>query len=158
VYGPEHKYYEDVETGQRWQSPEREVTQADIQAFAELTGDFNPMHVNAEYAATTPFGRTIAHGLLTLGRASGMSIDYPPMRTMAIVELRSVKFLAPVFPGDRLHVRTTVMSKERRGRGKRGLITWMREAVNQDGKVVQEGVSVTLVEAREFPPRLSSPE
>ncbi|MBX7103487.1 MAG: MaoC family dehydratase [Gemmataceae bacterium] len=156
MYGPDHKYYEDVAEGDTWVSPPRVLTQDDIQTFADLTGDFNPMHVNPEYAATMPFGRTIAHGLLTLARASGSSIDHPPMRTLAIVELRSVIFRAPVFPGDELHVRTTVAGKERKGRGKRGLITWKREAINQEGKVVQEGTSVTLVEAREPPPpRLS---
>lgn len=156
MYGPEHKYYEDVEEGATWESPSREVTESDIGVFAKLTGDFNPIHVNPEYAANTPFGRTIAHGLLTLARASGMSIDHPAMRTIAVVELKSVRFLAPVYPGDQLRVRTTVLSKERRGRGKRGLITWSRAVVNQDGKIVQQGESITLVEAREPPPPLLS--
>ncbi len=149
MYGPEHNYFEDVEVGTTWESPSRVVTEADVHAYAELSGDFNPIHVNPEYAATTPFGRTIAHGLLTLARASGMSIDHPKMRTLAVVELRQIKFLAPVFPGDNLRVRTTVLAKERRGRGKRGHITWMRNVLNQDDKIVQQGESVTVVEARE---------
>lgn len=153
MYGPNHKYFEDVDIGATWESPSRVITQADINVFAELTGDFNPIHVNEEYAANTPFGRTIAHGMLMLSRASGMSIDHPPMRTIAVVALRNVKFLAPVFPGDVLRVRTTVLAKEPSGRGKRGLITWIRSVVNQDGKVVQEGESVTIVEARERPER-----
>jgi 3-hydroxybutyryl-CoA dehydratase len=149
VYGPEHHYYEDVAVGASWLSLPRAITEADVRAFAELTGDHNPIHVNPEYAATTPFGRTIAHGILTLSRASGMSINYPPMRTIAVIEIRSVKFLAPVFPFDTLRIRTSVLGKARRGRGKHGLITWMREVLNQDDKIVQTGESVTLVEARE---------
>ena len=149
MYGPEHLYYEDVPVDATWISPPKMITDADVRSFAELSGDHNPIHVNPEYAATTPFGRTIAHGMLTLSRASGMSINHPPMRTIAVVEIRSVKFCAPVFPGDVLRVRTTVLNKERRGRGKRGLVTWRRDVVNQDDKVVQTGESVTMVEARE---------
>src|SRR5262249_27767601 len=149
VYGPEHHYFEDVEVGATWESPTRSITDADVRTFAELTGDHNPIHVNPEYAATTPFGRTIAHGMLTLSRASGMSINFPAMRTIAVVEIRNVKFCAPVFPGDVLRVRTTILAKDRSGRGKRGLITWSREVLNQDDKIVQRGESVTMVEARE---------
>jgi 3-hydroxybutyryl-CoA dehydratase len=152
VYSDEHLFYEDFEVGDEWVTPPRVVTQEDIRAFAELTGDFNPIHVNPEYAATTPFGRTIAHGLFTLSRGSGMSVQYPPVRTIAAVEIRSIKFLLPVFPGDAIYVRTSALHKERRGRGKRGLVTWKREVLNQDGKIVQEGLNVTLVEARDFPP------
>jgi 3-hydroxybutyryl-CoA dehydratase len=149
VYGSQHLYYEDIEIGQTWTSPPRVCTAEDVRTFAKLTGDFNPIHVNDEFAATTPYGRTIAHGLLCLSLASGMGVLHPPMRTIAFVELRSNKFTAPVFPGDTLIVHTTVKEKERRGRGRRGQVTWQRQLVNQEGKVVQEGISVTLVEARE---------
>lgn len=149
MYGPRHLYYEDMEVGQSWQSPAREITEQDVRVFAELTRDFNPIHVDPEYAATTPFGRTIAHGMLTLGIASGQAIEHPPVRTIAVIELTHVRFTAAVYPGDKVHVKTTVVAKERRGRGKRGHITWKRELFNQDGKLVQEGSSVTLVEARE---------
>lgn len=149
MYGPQHFYFEDVEVGQTWESLPRVITAQDVRMFADLTGDQNPIHVNEEFAATTPYGRTIAHGLLTLAVASGMALNHPPMRTIAFVELRSNKFTAPVYPGDTLIVHTTVMEKERRGRGRRGQVTWQRRLINQDGKVVQEGISVTLVEARE---------
>ena len=153
MYGQDHKYFEDVEIGDTWESPPRSISQEDIKTFAHLTGDFNPIHLNADYAATTPFGQTIAHGLLTLARSSGMSIDHPKMRTIAVISLNNVKFHLPVFPGDVLRVKTSIVGKERRGRGKRGLITWHRVVLNQHDKTVQEGESVTLVEAREFPER-----
>lgn len=149
MYGDHHLYFEDVEVGQAWESPAREVTAGDIRQFAELTGDFNPIHVNEEYAATTPFGRTIAHGLLTLAIGSGLGIDHPPMRTIAVIELKNMRFLAPVYPGDRVHTKTIVVAKERKGRGRRGLITWQRQLINQDNRIAQDGFSVTLVEARE---------
>jgi acyl dehydratase len=152
VYSDAHLYYEDFEVGDEWETQPKVITQDDVRAFAELTGDFNPIHLNPEYAATTPFGRTIVHGLLTVARASGMSVQHPQVRTLAVVEVRTVKFTAPVFPGDSIYVRSRVLDKERRGRGKRGLVTWKREIVNQEGKIVQEGINVTLVEARNFPP------
>lgn len=149
MYTADHLYYEDLEVGQSWESPPREMTFEMILAFADLTGDHNPMHVNPEYAATTPFGRPIAHGLLCLGIAGGLAIGYPPIRTIAVLELISNRFTAAVYPGDILRVHCTVLAKERRGRGRRGQVTWQRTLVNQDGKTVQEGKSVTLVEARE---------
>ena len=152
MYSDAHLYYEDFEPGDEWETPPREITQDEVRAFAELTGDYNPIHLSQEYAATTPFGRTIAHGLFTVARASGMAVQHPKIRTLAVVEIRAVKFMAPVFPGDSIYVRSRVLDKERRGRGKRGLVTWKREVVNQEGKIVQEGINVTLVEARDFPP------
>lgn len=155
-YGPDHLYYEDLSIGQEWESPGRALAEADIRTFAELTGDFNPIHTSPEYAATTPFGRIMAHGMLTLSRASGMSIGHPPVRTIAVVELKNIRFSLPVYPGDVLRVRSRVVAKERKGRGKRGQVTWIRETVNQDNKIVQHGESITLVEAREGPPPLKA--
>ena len=70
------------------------------------------------------------------------------MRTVAFLGIRDWQFRGFVFPGDTIRVRTKVLAKELRGRGKRGEIVWHRALVNQEGKVVQEGVTVTLVENR----------
>ncbi|MCS7017209.1 MAG: MaoC/PaaZ C-terminal domain-containing protein [Gemmatales bacterium] len=148
MYAFYHLYYDDVEVGQEWESVGRTVTEADIVNFAGLSGDFNPIHVDHYYAQSTPFGRPIAHGLLTLALASGLSVQCPPMRTLALVAIKEWQFRQPVFIGDTLRVRSKVLAKEARGRGKRGLITWQRQVINQQGAVVQEGITVTLVEAR----------
>jgi len=148
MYAFYHLYFDDVEVGQEWESPGRTLTEADIVHFAGLSGDFNPIHMDHEYARTTPFRRPIAHGLLTLALTSGLSVQCPPMRTLALVAIRDWQFREPVFIGDTLRVRSKVLAKEPRGRGRRGLITWLRQIVNQHGQVVQEGVTVTLVEAR----------
>jgi acyl dehydratase len=70
------------------------------------------------------------------------------MRTLAFLEIREWHFRGPVFVGDTIHVRGKVLEKQTRGRGRRGVITWQRQIINQDGKVVQEGVTLTLVEGR----------
>jgi acyl dehydratase len=144
----QHLYFDDVEVGQQWESPGRTLTEADVVNFAGLSGDFNPMHMDHEYARTTPFRRPIAHGLLVLSLGSGLGLFSPPMRTQAVLCLRDWQFKEPVFAGDTLRVRTRVLAKEARARGRRGVITWQRQVLNQEGKVVQEGVSVTLVEGR----------
>jgi 3-hydroxybutyryl-CoA dehydratase len=143
-----HLYFEDVEIGQEWESLGRTVTQAEIVNFAGLSGDFNPIHIDHEFAAGTPFRRPIAHGLLVFSIASGLGLYSPPMRTMAFLRINEWHFRGPVFIGDTLRMATKVLNKEVRGRGRRGEIVWRRQILNQERKVVQEGVTVTLVEAR----------
>ena len=70
------------------------------------------------------------------------------MRTLAFLSIREWHFRGPVFIGDTLHVVSKVLNKEVRGRGRRGEITWQRQILNQDRKLVQEGITVTLVEGR----------
>jgi acyl dehydratase len=144
----QHLYLEDVAVGQEWESTGRTITETDIVNFAGLSGDFNPIHVNHEFARSTPFRRPIAHGLLVLSIGSGLGLYSPPMRTLALLELREWQFREPIFIGDTLHVRTKVLNKEVRSRGRRGVVTWQRQAFNQEGRLVQEGITVTLVEGR----------
>ena len=141
-------YFDDVEVGQEWESLGRTVTEADIVNFAGLSGDFNPIHIDHHFAASTPFRRPIAHGLLVFSIASGLGLHCPPMRTLAFLGIRDWEFKEPVFIGDTVRGRARVLQKEVRGRGRRGVITWQRQIVNQDDKLVQQGVILTLVEGR----------
>ncbi len=143
-----HLYFDDVAIGQEWESPGRTVTEADLVNFAGLSGDFNPIHMNHEFAKTTVFRRPIAHGLLVLSIASGLGVHSPAMRTLALLSLREWHFRQPIFIGDTIHAHSKVLDKEIRARGKRGVITWQRQILNQANQVVQEGVSLTLVECR----------
>ncbi len=143
-----HLYCDDVHVGQEWESLGRTVTQADIVNFAGISGDFNPIHMDHEFCKITTFRQPIAHGLLVLSIGSGLGLQYPPMRTLAFVAIKEWKFIEPVFIGDTIRMRTKVLEKEERSRGKRGVVTWQRTIVNQHGKAVEEGVIVTLVEGR----------
>jgi acyl dehydratase len=143
-----HLYFDDVEVGQEWESLARTVTESDVVNFAGLSGDFNPIHVDHEFAKTTLFRRPIAHGLLIQAIASGLSLYSPPMRTLAFLCVREWHFRSPTFIGDTIRVRTKALQKELRGRGRRGVISWLRQVINQQDKVVQEGFADTLVEAR----------
>jgi len=148
AFTPMHLYFDDVNVDQEWESLGRTVTEADIVNFAGLSGDFNPIHMDHEFAKTTAFRRPIAHGLLIWTVSSGLAINSPPMRTLALLSIRDWEFKGPVFIGDTIRVRSKVLSKESRARGRRGVITWGREIVNHQGKVIQAGVTVTLVEGR----------
>jgi 3-hydroxybutyryl-CoA dehydratase len=144
----QHLFFDDIEVGQQWESLGRTVTETDIVHFAGLSGDFNPIHIDHEFARTTPFRRPIAHGLLVLSLGSGLGLFSPPMRTLAVLTIREWQFKEPVFVGDTLRVVSKVLDKQVRGRGRRGVITWQRQILNQERKVVQEGITVTLVEGR----------
>jgi acyl dehydratase len=136
--------FDALNLGDRWQSTARTVTESDIVSFAGLTGDYNPLHVDHEFAATTPWGKPIAHGLMGLSWVAGLGSSAPRPNTVALVAIREWEFLKPVFVGDTLHVVTEVVGKQAKGR-RAGRVTWRRSLVNQRGVVVQQGFIETLV-------------
>src|SRR5262252_4320218 len=107
-----HLYFDDLSVGQEWESQGRTVTQADIVNFAGLSGDFNPIHVDLEFAKTTPFRQPIAHGLLVWSLGSGLAAHFPLVRTMAFMSVREWLFKGPVFINDTIRVRSKVVEKE----------------------------------------------
>src|SRR5262245_11906152 len=83
-----HLYFDDIDVGQEWESLGRTVTEADIINFAGVSGDFNPIHMDHEFARSTMFRQPIAHGLLVFSMASGLGSFAPPMRTLAFMAIR----------------------------------------------------------------------
>lgn len=140
-------FYDDLSVGDRWTSPPRQVTEADVFQFADLTGDYNPLHIDEEFAKQTPFRQPIAHGLLGLSLVAGLGSDCPRVETVAFLGIRDWAFRKPIFFDDTLHAVTTVLDLSRHGR-RRGHVTWQRQLVNQDGVVTQEGVLLSLVACR----------
>jgi len=140
--------FQDLAPDDEWESPARTVTEADVQAFAGLSGDFNPLHVDYESARKGPFRKPVAHGLLGLAMASGLTSHAPRVDTMAFLAIVEWKFLEPIAIGDTIRVVTRVVSVEPRARGRRGVVTWERRLINQHGAVVQEGLTQTMVRGR----------
>ncbi|MBT3942385.1 MAG: MaoC family dehydratase [Chloroflexi bacterium] len=92
-----------MQPGDELAGVERTVTQAQVEAYADAAGDHNPIHLDAEFAAKTPFGRRIAHGMLTLAMVSEMLTSAYPDNWASGGRLK-VRFRAPVFPGETVHV------------------------------------------------------
>lgn len=136
--------FEALQVGTCWRSPGRTITEADIVQFAGLTGDYDPLHVDHEYARSTMYRRPIAHGLLGLSFLTGLSSRSPWVKTVAFTEIREWKFVKPMFVGDTVHAITEVVEKRPRGR-RSGTVVWHRRLVNQNDVIVQEGIFETLV-------------
>jgi acyl dehydratase len=146
-------FFVDLAVGDEWESPSRTVTEADVTAFAGLSGDFNPLHVDHEAARRGPFGKPVAHGLLGLAIVSGLASHSPLVQTLAFLEIKEWKFLRPILLGDTIQVISRVDGLVPRSRGRRGLVTWSRRLVDQQGRTLQEGLTQTLVRGRASIPR-----
>src|SRR4030042_6000025 len=109
---PRGKYCEDLAPGQKIFTAGRTVTEADVTAFAGLSGDFNQIHVDADYAGKGPFGQRVAHGLLVLSIVSGLAVQTGIMdRTvLAFREIAEWKLSRPVFFGDTVRCEMEVLS------------------------------------------------
>jgi 3-hydroxybutyryl-CoA dehydratase len=139
--------FEDLQLGDRWESAPRNIGEDDIQDFADLTGDQDPLHTDPVFAASGPFGKPVAHGLLGLSFLAGLSSRAPHVLTSAFVTIKNWSFTKPVYVGDRVHVVTEILDLKAHGR-RHGEVHWYRRLVNQDGQTVQEGIFVTLVTRR----------
>jgi 3-hydroxybutyryl-CoA dehydratase len=146
--GPKGLYYEDYEIGQTMVTRGRTVTESDIVQFAGLTGDYNPMHTDAESMKESIFGQRIAHGMLTLSYAVGQAYQLGFMEgTILAFRGLEMKFSLPVFIGDTLHVELNVREKKDALRMGGGLITMDVKIINQDGKSVQSGSWTVLAKS-----------
>ncbi|HBJ35425.1 MAG TPA: acyl dehydratase [Planctomycetaceae bacterium] len=149
-------YFEDLHRGDSWVSEVREVTAEDVADFAELTGDHDPLHTDQLLSAASPFGGPVAHGLLGLSILAGLSSTRPNVATLALIGISDWEFDAPIFFGDVVQVVTRVTDLASHGR-RAGRVTWLRQLVNQDKRIVQKGMFITLVASRVREKRPNSP-
>jgi acyl dehydratase len=130
------KSYEELQIGEK-AHVSKTVTETDVYLFAGISGDFNPMHVDEEYAKTTSFGSRVAHGPLTQALAAPLvGMKLPGLGTIA-VEF-STRYKAPVYFGDTITVTGEIAEKIEKKKWVRIALTW----VNQKGLVVAEGSAV----------------
>ena len=145
-------FYEDLNVGDTFTTSARTVTEADVVNFAGLSADYNSLHIDAEFAASTPHGGRIAHGLLVLAITSGLCTRLPLMKFLepSILGLAHLecKFRMPCKIGDTLHARLTIADKSPGKKPDRGTLVMHRVAVNQRGEEVMVSVWHLVVKSR----------
>lgn len=131
------KYYEEFNIGEKFMTPSRTVTEADIVGFAGISGDYNPVHTDEEFAKKLPFGGRIAHGMLTLAIISGLVFRTGLLdgTTIALLGM-NCKFLRPVKAGDTITCEIEVVEKRETPKNDRGAVSLRRIAKNQRGEII----------------------
>jgi acyl dehydratase len=143
-------YFEDIQVGFRFETPQRTVTEADLVAFAGVSGDFNPLHTDAVFAARSIYGERIAHGALILSLATGLRqrVGLFDGTLMGLLEIRRWRFASPVRIGDTIRVVSEVTELRPSSKADRGVMVQRVEVVNQDDAVVNEGELILLIRRR----------
>jgi acyl dehydratase len=132
-------YYEEFEIGQVFNhSMTRTVTEMDNVLFSTLTMNPQPLHLDAEFAAKTEFGRILVNSLFTLGLVIGISVGETTLgTTIANLGMTDTRFPNPVFYGDTIHVETSIVSKRlSKSRTDAGIVEFEHRGINQRGEVV----------------------
>ena len=143
---PRGRYFEEFAVGDQMTSPGRTITEADIVAFAGLSGDYNPIHIDAEFSKSGLFGERIAHGLLVLSVASGLAWQLGFMAGTADAFLSlDWKFSGPTKIGDTVKVSAQVAQKREMPGSGGGMIVFAVEVINQRDEVIQRGKWSVLV-------------
>ncbi len=131
--------FDQLNVGDKFVSPGRTVTEADVVSFAGLSGDFNPLHTDAEFARSTPFGERVAHGMLVaaIGTGLGNQLGVLEGTTLALME-QVIRYKAPVKFGDTVHLELIVKEKRESSKPGRGVVIFDVPIINQTGQAVIE--------------------
>ncbi len=140
-------YFEEFSVGQKIDTVGRTVSEGDIYNFAGLTGDFNQIHTNADFASKTQFGQRIAHGLLGLSISTGliMQTGFLEGTVLAFREITEWKFVKPFFIGDTISAELTITETKALPRIGGGAIIAAIVVKNQSGDICQRGSLNLLV-------------
>jgi 3-hydroxybutyryl-CoA dehydratase len=139
--------FEDIVVGAEVTTHAITVTESHVTQFSWLTGDQAWLHTDAVASANGPFGQRIAHGLLVLSLAGGLMYQHSSSWALANYGYDRIRFTAPVFFGDTIHLRITCTAKERE-KGDRGVVVLGLEMRNQDDEVVLVADQKVLVGKR----------
>jgi acyl dehydratase len=148
TYQPRGRFFEQFEVGMTVLTAGRTITEADIVTFAGLSGDFNAIHTDAQYAAGNMFGRRIAHGLLVQSIATGLAVQtgFIEGTVLAFREL-TAKFSKPVFIGETIRVTLEIVETKAIRRLGGGNVIMKYSVINDSEDVVQRGEWIMLVKS-----------
>ena len=120
-----------------------------LDCFAGISGDFVELHTNAEYAKTGPYGRRIAHGALIFSISTGLMMQMPgdPEAIVAFYGVDKLRFVAPVFIGDTVHLSRRVAEKQLKN-AERGVVAFENTVLNQDAKPVLVYLARLMIKTR----------
>lgn len=146
---PRGTFFSDFQVGQAFTSVGRTVTEADVVLFAGLSGDYNPLHTDETFAAKTPFGRRIAHGMLSVAISTGLgqTLGIFEGTTIALVG-QTFEYKGPVFFGDTIRLRLTVESATSSSKGGKGVVVFRADVLKQDDTVAVTGTWTVLFRDR----------
>jgi 3-hydroxybutyryl-CoA dehydratase len=130
-------YFEDFESPDDVTSRGRTVTEADVMAFAGLTGDFTELHTNEEYAKKTKYGRRLVHGALVFSISVGLGtrMNLLDDTLLAFAGVDKLRFVSPVFIGDTIHLVKRVVERKALGAAQ-GTVVFESRVLNQRGELV----------------------
>jgi len=146
---PKGKFFEEFEIGEEFETLGRTITESDILNFAGLSGDFNPLHLDEEFAKRSPFKARVPHGLCIMSIATGL-IDRLGVISCTALACQQImwEFFKPVRIGDSIRVVMKVLEKKESKKGDRGLVTFEISVLNQRNEKVETG-SLKLMMAKE---------
>jgi len=144
-------YFEDFNEGQTFVSGGRTITETDLTMFSMISGDWNPIHADMEFAKSTRFGQRVVHGVLGMAVSTGMMHEMGIFHDSVIAMLgyRNWNFLGPLLVNDTIHLKLTILSTELGKSGNSGKIARRFQLINQRDEVVQDGQSDVLVLTRQ---------
>lgn len=143
-------YLEDFQPGQRFESRGRTLTESDLTMFAMLSGDWNPVHVDAAFMKESRYGQRILHGLLGPAVMTGMmhTLGIFDGSAIAMLDVKELRFLKPLLIGQTVHLELEILSVRETRDGQRGVVDRLFRLVDSEGVTVQEMRSAVLVAKR----------
>jgi 3-hydroxybutyryl-CoA dehydratase len=148
-YRPRGMYFEEFDESTEVVTQGRTITEADIVNFASISGDYNVIHTDAEFAKSTPFGERVAHGLLGLsvGTGLGMQLGFLDGTVIAFTGLEW-KFKGPIKIGDTIHMNAKVKQTKAMKAMGGGIVVFAVKILNQRNETVQQGEWTVLVKSK----------
>lgn len=133
-----NRYFDEIALDERLVTRGRTITESDVVQWCALTGDWYVLHTNAHYAASTRFGKRVVPGLLVQAYAAGLGVPPDAPAIIANYGTDALRFVAPTYIGDTLHLEARVLSKETKREDRDGVVRLEWNMVNQNGVLVMK--------------------
>lgn len=150
-YQTHGKYFENWQVGEEFETGRRTMTEADIVIFAGLSGDYNPLHTNEEFAKSTVFGTRVAHGFLVHSISIGL-INQTTLFDGTVVAQKGHKnivFTKGVLAGDTIYAKVKVVEKSDQGKSDRGEVVFDVEIINQNEEICSKSTRTLLIKKKD---------